>query len=77
MVTWRREARVRLARLVDELGGVDVVSLKASLMAAYPWGARRRYPYLVWREEVQRLVGEVRASVRDVDKLKRWNEAVR
>lgn len=60
----RAEARAILARMARRLRPwAERAQAKRVLLAAYPWGVRRGWPYQVWLDEAHRQVyGPVRPA---------------
>jgi len=54
MKTWRDLARPIIAEVVRSLKGCDPKFVKKAVMATYPWGERRYWPYKVWCDEARR-----------------------
>jgi hypothetical protein len=56
---WRDQAVRVIEAVIKRVGTTDRPALAAAISAAYPFGERRRFPYLVWRSEVAKHLAAV------------------
>lgn len=54
---WRPTAQRVVRETIDRVGTADAKALRRALKEAYPFGMRRYWPYLVWRDEIKRQLG--------------------
>lgn len=54
MASWRERARAVVEATFASCADVDERDLRRALKRAYPFGARRGYPYRVWVAEIGR-----------------------
>jgi hypothetical protein len=52
--SWRDRARPIIAEVLRMTAGKDENIIRAALFDAYPFGERKRYPYHIWLDEIQR-----------------------
>lgn len=56
--TWAMAAQRNIAAILDRLPpDISAATKREALMAAYPFGERKHFPYRVWCREVRRIVG--------------------
>ena len=53
MNTWREDARPIIAEVLKEANGKDEKEIRKALREAYPFGARKWWPYKVWLDEIK------------------------
>lgn len=51
---WRNRAAPIIREVIAFVGRDDERALMKALNDAYPFGARRMYPYKIWRDEIRR-----------------------
>ncbi len=56
-MSWRDEARPRIAAVIKRVGTSDLKALAQALRDAFPWGQKTHHPYKIWRDEVRRQLG--------------------
>lgn len=62
--TWRSTASHVIRQVLEQTKGKSAAEIRARLIAAYPFGERRYWPYKVWLSEVARQTGRHRTPTR-------------
>lgn len=62
--TWRDVARPIIEKVLKECKGMDEEIVRGELRRAYPFGARRCFPYKVWLDEIKIQMGKKKRPVK-------------
>lgn len=60
MSYWNAKSREVINAVVAEVGVEDETALRKAILAAYPFGERRQWPYKVFCEEVKKTMAGIR-----------------
>lgn len=60
MSYWNVESRRVIATVVKDVGVEDEDCLRKAILAAYPFGERRQWPYKVFLAEVKKTMAGIR-----------------
>lgn len=60
MSYWNVKSREVISAIVTEVGVDDEAALYRAILAAYPFGERRQWPYKVFCEEVKKTMAGIR-----------------
>lgn len=60
MSYWSAKSREVINAVVAEVGVEDETALRKAILAAYPFGERRQWPYKVFCEEVKKTMAGIR-----------------
>jgi hypothetical protein len=72
---WRQHSLQCIAAALATLPpDADEKAKRKAISAAYPFGQRKHYSYLIWRQEVQKYFGTYKRSDKDRARAKRYRE---